>query len=158
MKRSHEAGLGFGITSGVITPLGLMVGLYSGTQSSLIIIGGLLTIAVADAFSDSLGIHVSKEATNDYSTKEIWEATISTFLSKFLVSLTFILPFFVFSVVPAVWISIAWGAFLLSLFTYFISRRRNENTLLAIMEHLGIAGFVLVITYVLPIFINSLAV
>jgi len=158
MKRSHEAGIGFGITSGVITPLGLMVGLYSGTQSSLIIIGGLLTIAVADAFSDALGIHVSKEANGDYSTKEIWEATISTFFSKLLVSLTFVVPFFFFSVLPAMWISIVWGVLLLGLFSYFIASKRCESGSLAVIEHLGIAALVVVITYLLPIFIKSLAV
>lgn len=37
----------------------LMAGLHSGTHSRAIVIGGILTIAIADAMSDALGIHVS---------------------------------------------------------------------------------------------------
>ncbi len=80
MKHSLKTGLGFGVTSGTITTLGLMVGLNSGTQSQIAVIGGILTIAIADTFSDSLGIHVSKKFENRYSIKEVWEATITTFL------------------------------------------------------------------------------
>ena len=38
--------------------LGLMVGLHAGTHSMPAVLGGILTIAVADAMSDALGIHV----------------------------------------------------------------------------------------------------
>ena len=54
--------MSFGLTSGIITTLGLIVGLHSGTHSKLAVIGGILTIAMADAFSDALGIHVSEES------------------------------------------------------------------------------------------------
>ena len=50
LKSSFKVGVGFGLTSGVITTLGLMVGLYSGTASRIAVIGGIITIAVADAF------------------------------------------------------------------------------------------------------------
>ncbi len=56
MKESLNTGISFGLTSGVITTLGLIVGLHSGTHSKLAIIGGIITIAIADAFSDALGI------------------------------------------------------------------------------------------------------
>ena len=49
-KHSLEVGLSFGITSGIITTLGLMVGLHSGTHSKVTVIGGILTIAIADLF------------------------------------------------------------------------------------------------------------
>src|SRR4030042_5795826 len=92
MNPSLKTGLSFGLTSGIITTLGLMVGLHSGTNSKIAVIGGVLTIAVADAFSDALGIHISEEAENKYVAKEIWEATLSTFFSKFIFALTFIVP------------------------------------------------------------------
>jgi hypothetical protein len=59
MKHLKKIGLSFGLTSGLITTLGLMIGLNSGTNSKLVVIGGILTIAVADSLSDSLGIHIS---------------------------------------------------------------------------------------------------
>ena len=53
MKHSLKVGISFGMTSGIITTLGLMVGLHSGTNSKLAVIGGLFTIAIADAFPDA---------------------------------------------------------------------------------------------------------
>ena len=61
MKNSVRTGVSFGLTSAVITTLGLMVGLHSGTHSKMIVLSGIFTIAIADAFSDGLGIHISKE-------------------------------------------------------------------------------------------------
>jgi len=61
MKNSIKKGLGFGLTSGIITTLGLMIGLYFSTKSMLAVIGGIIIIAVADSLSDSLGMHISEE-------------------------------------------------------------------------------------------------
>jgi VIT1/CCC1 family predicted Fe2+/Mn2+ transporter len=150
MKRSHLSGLGFGVASGIIMPLGLIVGLYSGTHSAAVIVGGILTIAIADAFADSLGVHISKEADHSYSSKEIWEATATTFISKFGLAAIFTIPFLLFSVATAVLVSVIWGIVLLSLFSFFIAKNRGGNACLAIVEHLGIAFFVILITYYLP--------
>ena len=48
MRTALKIGFSFGLTSGVITTLGLMVGLHAGTHSKSVVLGGLLTIAVAD--------------------------------------------------------------------------------------------------------------
>jgi len=49
-----------------------MVGLHSGTHSKIVVLAGILTIAIADAFSDTLGIHVSEEANDTNTVKQIW--------------------------------------------------------------------------------------
>jgi hypothetical protein len=95
MKSSLKTGLSFGLTSGVITTLGLMVGLHSGTHSRTVVIGGILTIAIADAMSDALGMHIAEESKNNGVVSEIWESTIATFVAKFLIALTFQLDDFV---------------------------------------------------------------
>jgi len=59
IKHSLKTGFSFGLTSGIITTLGLIVGLNSSTRSKLVVLGGILIIAIADAFSDAFGIHVS---------------------------------------------------------------------------------------------------
>lgn len=81
MRPSHQlvTGLSFGVTSGVITTLGLMVGLLAGTHLKLAVIGGILTIAVADALSDVLGIHISEEAEGVHSAREVWTSTVHFF-------------------------------------------------------------------------------
>ena len=92
VRHTVKSGFSFGLTSATITTLGLMVGLESGTRSSAVVIGGIITIAIADAFSDAMGIHVSKESENRHSNKEVWEATIATFGAKLLFALTFAVP------------------------------------------------------------------
>src|SRR3989337_574326 len=92
MRLSFQTGLSFGLTSGIITTLGLIVGLNAGTGSRLTVIGGILTIAIADAMSDALGIHISEEAERRNTAREIWESTISTFITKFAFAITFIVP------------------------------------------------------------------
>ena len=79
MKHSLKVGFSFGLTSGIITTLGLLTGLDSSTNSKLVVIGGVLTIAIADAFSDVLGIHISEESENKHTSREIWESTFFYF-------------------------------------------------------------------------------
>ena len=102
MKDSLRTGVSFGLTSAVITTLGLMVGLHSGTHSKIVVLAGILLIAVADAFSDALGIHVSEEAENTHTAKQIWGATIATFLTKFLFAMTFLVPVLLLSLSTAI--------------------------------------------------------
>jgi hypothetical protein len=102
MKASFKTGLSFGLTSGVITTLGLMVGLHSGTHSRTVVIGGILTIAIADAMSDALGIHVAEESKNRGPTRQIWEATPATFVAKFVIAMTFVVPVMIRSLDQAI--------------------------------------------------------
>jgi len=125
MKHSIKTGFSFGLTSGIITTLGLMVGLHSSTHSKLVVIGGILTIAIADAFSDALGIHFSEESENKHSTIEIWQATISTFLSKLIVALTFILPLLLLQLSIAIIVSVIWGLSVLGLFSFYIAKKQK---------------------------------
>jgi vacuolar iron transporter family protein len=147
MKQSLKIGICFGVTSGIITTLGLLVGLSSGTNSQSIVIGGVLMIAIADAFSDALGIHVSEESDKTKTEREIWESTISTFLAKFFFALTFVVPVLIFSLRTAVLIDICWGFFALSLLSFILAREQGESAFKAILEHLGIAIVVIISTY-----------
>ena len=146
MKLSIKKGFSFGLISGTITTLGLIVGLNSGTDSKFVIISGILTIAIADAMSDALGIHISEESTNQHSTRGIWEATIATFLSKFIFALSFLIPIFLFQLSIAIRVCVVWGLGLIALFSYFAARQIKTKLFNAIIEHLGIAVIVIIIT------------
>jgi VIT1/CCC1 family predicted Fe2+/Mn2+ transporter len=156
LKESVKVGLTFGLTSGVITTLGLMVGLNSGTNLKLAVIAGILTIAVADAFSDALGIHVSQESTNNNSSKEVWTATFATFIFKFIFALTFIVPVLIFSLHTAVIVSIIWGLLLLAVASYFIAKETNQKPLHVIFEHVLISVIVVIIANYLGVLINKI--
>ncbi len=152
---SLKIALSFGLTSGVITTLGLMVGLNSGTHSKLVVIGGILTIAVADAFSDALGIHVSEESENVHSAKEVWMSTVFTFISKFIFPLTFILPVIYFELSKAVVINIIWGLSVLFFLSYRMAREQNKPAWKVVAEHVFIAIAVILITHFLGTWIST---
>lgn len=147
VRESLKTGLSFGLTSGVITTLGLMVGLHSGTQSKLVVIGGILTIAVADALSDALGIHVAEEGENKHTNKEIWESTITTFLAKFICALVFIAPILIFELSTAIIISIVWGFLVVGYLSYKLAKTQRTATWKVIGEHLLILTAVIIITH-----------
>ena len=149
MKHSLKVGFSFGMTSGIVTTLGLMVGLYSGTHSRITVIGGILIIAIADAFSDALGIHISEEFENQHTSKQIWTATISTFFSKFVFAVTFVVPVLLFELSTAIIVSVIWGFLMLSALSYKISKEQGVNPWKVISEHLLIATIVIVVTYYL---------
>ena len=147
MKDSLRTGISFGMTSAAITTLGLIVGLHSGTHSKIVIIAGILTIAIADAFSDALGIHVSEEAENSHTAKQIWGATVATFLTKLLFALSFLAPLLLLSLSTAIVVSLIWGLSILTILSYFIARSQGKPPWRIVGEHLIIAVVVIVITH-----------
>ena len=147
MKASWTTGLSFGLTSGVITTLGLMVGLHSGTHSRAVVIGGILTIAIADAVSDAVGIHVSEESKNSGSAIQVWEATLATFISKFVIAVTFVIPVLIRPLDQAIVISLIWGLLLLAVLSFFVARAQAIAPWKVIGEHLIIALCVVAITH-----------
>ena len=156
MKLSLRKGFSFGLTSGIITTLGLIVGLEVGTGSKMVVLGGILTIAVADAMSDALGIHISEEAEAKHGPKEIWESTLATFLAKFVFALTFSVPIILFSPVLAVVVSITWGLSILSLISYYLAKQQKQKPFYVIGEHLLIAIVVIALTYGVGYFIAQI--
>ncbi len=153
-KHSIDVGLSFGLTSGVITTIGLMVGVYSGTESTTAVLSSIVTIAVADAMSDALGIHIAEESENVHTAKEIWVATLTTFLAKFLVSASFIIPLLLFSLKTAVFVNIGYGTLLMVGYNYIIGIKQQRNTFSIILEHLLIAVVVVICAYFLGQWIN----
>ena len=150
-----RTGLFFGATSGVITTIGLIVGLNSGTQSITAVLGGILVIAVADAMSDALGIHLAEEADPDTDHSHVWSATITTFLTKFIFSISFAIPLLLLPLGPAVIASVVWGLLVIVLLSYFLARAQNESPLYIIGEHLGIAVLVLVLSHYIGVWVAA---
>jgi VIT1/CCC1 family predicted Fe2+/Mn2+ transporter len=149
MREPVKKGLFFGLTSATITTLGLIVGLHSFVGSQLIIIGGIITIAIADAFSDALGIHISEEAEQLHTSREIWEATLYAFFAKFLFALTFIIPVLILDFSTAFIVILGWGFLILAVLSYFVAKHQQGHPWKVIAEHLIIAFIVVNITHFL---------
>jgi len=147
MKSVLWKGVGFGLTSGVITTLGVIIGLHSGTHSKLAVEVGIIILAIADAFSDAMGIHVSEEAESEHTTKELWETSFFTFISKLLFTLTFIIPVEFLEFSTAILASIFWGLFLITVFSFYMARSQKQNPYKVIFEHVFIAALVILLAH-----------
>ncbi len=156
MQHSIKVGLNFGIASGVITTLGLMVGLNAGTSSEMVVLGGILTIAIADSMSDAMGIHMSEEAENVHTTKEIWISTLTTFLSKLIFALTFAVPVLLLELQTAIIVSIIWGLILIVISTYFAAKKQKTGVFGPIFEHVTVTVLVIIATNLVGVAIADL--
>ncbi|MBW2107403.1 MAG: hypothetical protein JRI36_01885 [Deltaproteobacteria bacterium] len=147
MKTSIKKGVGFGLTSGVITTLGMIVGLNATTQSRIAVLGGIIAIAIADAFSDAVGIHISEESEDKHTTQEIWEATAATFVSKFVIAFTFMVPVVFLNLHAALIASVVWGLSLIVLFSYYMAVQQAVKPHQVISEHVAIVVVVIIVTH-----------
>lgn len=160
MKRLMEnkgtrTGIYFGATSGVITTIGLIAGLYAGTDSLVAVLGGIFVVAVSDAMSDALGIHLAQEADPESNSSHIWAATVSTFLTKLFVALTFALPLMFLSLGIAVLVSVGWGLIVIVLLSYYLARAQKTAVLPVVAEHLGIAVVVVVLAHFIGVWVQK---
>lgn len=155
LPRSVGVGISFGLTSGVITTLGLMVGLSAGTSSRSAVVAGILTIAVADSLSDALGMHLSQESEGEFTASEVWTATLSTFLAKLGMALTFVIPVLFLPLTAAVVVAIIWGTIAVGILSYSIGRRQQVDPWPIVLEHLGVASLVIVAAHFVGVGISS---
>jgi len=156
MKDGLWKGFGFGITSGVITTLGIVVGLHSGTHEKLAVLVGIIELAVADALSDAIGIHISEEAENKHTAHELWQSAFFTFISKFCVALSFIIPLQLFELYTAILVSVVWGALLISVFSYLMAKSQKQNPAKVIAEHVIIMLAVVILAHYIGDFVHEL--
>lgn len=143
MDSGTRTGVYFGTTSGVITTLGVIIGLNAGTESLVAVVGGILVIAVADAMSDALGIHLAQESDSAVSDKQVWAATFATFFAKFITTLSFVLPFVLLPLAMAILVSTLWGYLVIGLLSYRLASEQGMKPLNVIAEHVAIATFVI---------------
>ena len=158
LDKGTRTGLFFGATSGVITTLGLMVGLQSGTRSLAAVFGGVVVIAISDAMSDAMGIHLSEEADPESTRAHIWAATLSTFVSKFLVAVSFALPLLWLPLDQAVVVAVAWGLIIITAMSYILARLQQAPVWRAIGEHIAIALAVIAVSHYVGIWTRSVFV
>jgi len=135
----------FGSSAAIITDVSLIVGLGSARAGKGPILAGLLTIAVADNISDSLGIHLYKES-EGYDQKLSFVSTVLNFLSRLLISCTFIAIVLVLPMAQAVYIGLIWGLLLIVFISYLISRRNKDNPIKEIAIHVLVAAVVIALS------------
>jgi len=134
-----------GSSAAIITNVGLLVGLGSASTGKGPILGGLLTFALADNLSDSLGIQWYKES-EGFENRRSLLATAVNFLSRLLISVSFIAIVLIFSTSQAIFVGIAWALLLLNLVSYLIARTRHRRSVLEIVKNVLLAIFVIALS------------
>lgn len=154
LNQSFFTGLGFGATSGIITTLGLIVGLETLTNSIPTTLAGIYIIAFSDGLSDSLGIHLSQETNKKIKHNEVWASTFYTLFFKMLIALSFTIPLLLYPSFTGMVICIIWGYLLLGVLSYIIAKRKNEKPYWIMLEHWVIMSFILIVTYSIGIYVR----
>jgi VIT1/CCC1 family predicted Fe2+/Mn2+ transporter len=135
-----------GSSAAIITNISLIVGLGTARAGKAPIFSGLLTVALADNISDSLGIHLYKES-EGVGEKLSLLATVLNFLSRLLVSLTFVAIVLIFPTSQAIIVGIVWALLLLNLVSYLVTRSHHGNSILEIIRHVLIAVIVILLSW-----------
>ena len=145
----------FGATSSTVTSLGIIFGLLTSGNPQASVIGSLLVIAVADNIADSLGIHIYREstATKKENTRMF---TISNFITRFGITLTFVVLFAFLPLNYAAVFCTIIGMGILVFLSYLIGVQTKTSTIREVIIHLGIAIPVIVISHFLGQLIFSL--
>jgi VIT1/CCC1 family predicted Fe2+/Mn2+ transporter len=154
-NKGARTGVFFGATSGVITTIGLIAGLNAGTNSLVAVLGGILVVAVADAMSDAMGIHLAQESDPESTTDHIWAATFWTFGTKLVVALTFALPLLWFPLQVAVAVAVGWGLLVITLLSIILARVQNTPVLHVVTEHLLIAVAVVAVSHFIGVWVHN---
>jgi vacuolar iron transporter family protein len=142
----------FGSAAAIITNLGIIAGLFSSHNARGNIIGSILVIAIADNISDTLGIHIYQEA-EGLKAKEVWLSSFTNFISRFVVSMIFVLTIMVLPLKVAVVSCLILGLLIISLISYFIAVYKGTNPYIAVLEHLAVAVIVIISSRTLGNFI-----
>ncbi len=137
----------FGGTAAIVTEISLIVGLGSAGAGKGPIIGGLLTIALADNISDSLGLHMYNEAEGAGARMSVL-ATALNFATRLLVSLSFVAIVLLMSVERSVVVAVIWGLVLLTFVSFVIVKatKSRRSPALEIAKHLVVAAVVIVVS------------
>lgn len=138
--------MSFGLSSVVLTVLGSVVGINATTSSKLAVIGAVVMIAIADAVSDSLAIHISEESDKNNTNKQVWRSTFATLITKFIVAITFVIPVIFLPLNQAILVDIIWGLILMTGISYYIAKEQKKPAWKVIGEHVGIGIIIILVT------------
>lgn len=111
-------------------------------------------LAIADNISDSFGIHIYRES-QSLSNKSLIN-TLSNFLTRLAVTLVFILLILFLPLQYAILSSVIIGLSLLSILSYQIAINQKMNPYLAILQHIGVAAIVIIVSYFLGQMITNM--
>lgn len=133
----------FGTFSGIITSLGLMIGMYSNDLQKRAYIVGLLSISLSDSFSDAFGIYNA--------TDRSFVESINAFSGKFIFPVIMTIPFLMTSIKNALIINSIFSTYVI----YYISKEMKYDNI-QIIKNLTLTWSVVGIIYWMGLGINKI--
>ena len=119
-KGSGVQGLTHGIINGVLTSMGVVIGL-SATGNKFLLLFGILAVGIADALGDSLAFHVAQETEIHHSKREVRVSTALTFFGILAGFIIMGIPVLLFDIGTAIIISGTIGIVMLAGLGYFVA-------------------------------------
>ncbi len=153
-----KQGFTFGIMEGTILLMGLMLGM-SVTNNREITVIALLVTALADAFANSAGFHVSQETETHHAKSEVLASTIYCFAATFLAMAFLVIPILVFADYSfAIMVSSALAIMILGALGVYVARQRKESAWKTALEYILIGVGVAIVSYFLGEFAETLII
>jgi len=137
--------ISFGGTAAIVTSMALIVGLDAANAGRAAMVSALLIAAVADNLTDSLSVHVYQESER-LEEREAFIGTVSNFVTRLVVCLTFVLIVVLFRTHVAAIGGIVWGMLLLTVLTYILARHRKVGAMSELGKHLAVALVVIFVS------------
>jgi adenylate cyclase class IV len=149
--RFHEkvGELAFGITSGILTTLGVLVGVKSATEARLSVIASVAAIAVADSCSDAFGMYMAKVSQRGVAPREALRHALATFAGKAFLPITFVVPLLALPLNAAIAVDLAWGALALALLSAEQAVVEQRSIARRIARNLAVAAVIVVNTWLI---------
>lgn len=144
----------FGAVSAIVTSVGLIVGFGAAGISKATVVAGLLIVGIADNLTDSLSIHVYQESER-LEEHAAFRATLGNFMTRLVISLSFVALVLQSSNDNTVWLALLWGGSLLIGLTWIVAKRRGTNVTVEVLKHLAVATVVIVVSRVIGTFIST---
>ncbi|MFC1696965.1 VIT1/CCC1 transporter family protein [Nanoarchaeota archaeon] len=142
-------GMIFGSMDGVITTMGVLMGLFGASQSKEVIIVGVLAAGIADSFANATGFHVAEESEMIHTRREIWKSTITTFISTFIAVLLIVLPVIFIPNTLGIIVSGLLGCVLLTFLAFYVNKitGMSKHSCLLALEYVGLGVVVSLMAY-----------
>lgn len=148
MVKKHTSGfqgVAFGIMGGVVTILGVMLGL-STTGNKQFTELGILVAGLADSFSDAAAMYVSEETEGIHTKKEVVATALATLFGKIASLILLMTPVLLLPLREGAIVSVLIGVFLLTGLSFYIKKDFKEKIRFAV-EYILLAIVVAMISY-----------
>ncbi|MGZ4982200.1 MAG: hypothetical protein ACXWAB_12225 [Methylobacter sp.] len=135
--------------------MALISGLSAADATKPIIVTALLIAALADNLTDALSIHTFQES-EQRNQKNAFTGTITNFITRLLLSISFVFLVELFPLEHVAKVAIAWGMLLLATLTYLVARERKVKPMLEVVKHLLVASAIIIACMMIPPWIGAL--